>query len=497
MSRSRLLLRAVPFLAAPTLVAGQGAGTVFADGFEALCAGPPPGVAVGAGAALLLRGTVVTPDVAFAGEILVEGDTITCAQASCAALPAAATATVVETNGLVFPGLIDTHDIAPFGAFDATDWTPPQVYTHHDQWTADPRYAAMLDAKQYLNGDGGSPVDFGCELEKYTELKALVAGTTSIVSHAGLNRACYASLARTIELASNDLGADHIQTALALPTTMGADTTCTNITSGTTHAYLVDVGAGTNAAARGELQSLYSLTTTDGCLLAPQTAIGHGTALADAELTQAAAAGMNLIWTPRSDDAFYGATADVPLARTKGITIALGTDWSITGSQNLLDELRYADQVDDTRWGNVLTHSDLVRFATVDAARVLALETTLGSIAPGRKADLAVVAGNCAAPWSALVAARPRDVRMVLVGGVPLYGDTALQAAAPATPGCESLDVCGAAKFACVAESSTSNKLDQTLATIVAVLTQGLTDYDALNASPYDFAPLAPLVKCQ
>src|SRR5438045_1250560 len=157
---------------------------VFSDSFEPLCPGNGPSVTPGAGGALLLRGTVVTPATAFAGEVLVAGDTITCAAATCAAATGASTATVVETGGLIFPGLIDTNNFTLFDAFDQDDWTPAQVYANHNEWPNDPRYAALVSAKQYLNGEG-SPVDYGCELDKYGEIKALNAGTTPIVSNPG------------------------------------------------------------------------------------------------------------------------------------------------------------------------------------------------------------------------------------------------------------------------------------------------------------------------
>ena len=472
---------------------------VHSDSFEQLCPGNGPSVTPGAGSALLLRGTVVTPATAFAGEVLVVGDTIACAAASCAGQTGADTATIVETNGLIFPGLIDTQNFTLFGAFDQDDWAPTQVYDDHFDWTNNTRYGALVDAKQYLNNEGAFSVDLGCELEKYGELKALIAGTTSIVGNVGATvRTCYGSLARNIDTNANDLGSDQIRTAVQFPTPTSANSVCADFSDSSTDAYLVKIAEGTNQLARDEFFDLGTVTTPDFCLYAPQTAIVHGTALLDAELTTMANAGMNLVWTPRSDVTFYDATADVPSARAKGITVALGVNWSITGSQNLLDELRNADYVDNTRFNDVLAAPDLVQMVTSDAAQVLGLGGVIGSIEVGKKADLTVIAGACATPWPALRGAAPDDVRLVLVGGVPLYGDTSLQAVAPATPGCEALDVCGTPKFICVAEAggTPTDKLGQTLAEIVAALSAGFNAYDALDVSQWNFAPIAPLVDC-
>jgi hypothetical protein len=108
-----------------------------------------------------------------------------------------------------------------------------------------------------------------------------------------------------------------------------------------------------------------------------------------------------------------------------------------------------------------------------------------------------VYAGDKTHPYDAIVAAQPARVKLVMVGGVVLYGDTALQSAAPASPGCETIDICGTPKFICVAQSSSANKLDQTLAQIQTALGDALTLADSLPPSDgWSFAPLTPLVTC-
>jgi hypothetical protein len=110
--------------------------------------GPPAIVRIGRPDRLLLSGTVVTPDVAFEGDVLIAGDVIACVAPSCADDPSAADATAVATNGIIFPGLIDAHNHILFDIFDETDWSPAKLYTNHNQWPNEPRYKAMVDAKQ-------------------------------------------------------------------------------------------------------------------------------------------------------------------------------------------------------------------------------------------------------------------------------------------------------------------------------------------------------------
>jgi cytosine/adenosine deaminase-related metal-dependent hydrolase len=470
-----------------------------------------PTIMVGAPDRILLLGTIVTPETIIDGQVLVEGNLITCVAGgtACAAMPGAAGATVIDTKGVIAPGLIDTHNHILFDIFNDDDWLPSQVYQNHDQWPNEARYGAMLDVKQCLVNDAqGKPpwcaqTPYGtaagslrCEVDKFGELKGLVAGTTSIVGLAGTSATCYSSLARSIDQPQNGLGQDKIQTSALFPPSSPSNV-CANFDIGRTDAYLVHVGEGTDARSLGEFARLGTATTPAGCLYAPQTAITHGTAFTTVEFTQMAAAGMKLVWSPQSNVSLYGQTADIPAALDAGVTIALAPDWSMGGSQNLLDELRFAAAWDDMHFGDRLAPKDLVEMTTTHAAQALGLAGTLGTLAPGYRADLAVFAGDVTHPYDAIVAAHPKQVRLVMVDGVVLFGDAVLQAAGPATPGCETLDVCGGAKFVCVATAATTSKLDQTYAQIVAALGQALVDADALTtADGFTFAPLPPLVSC-
>ncbi|CAN5924944.1 hypothetical protein BH11MYX4_BH11MYX4_12600 [soil metagenome] len=472
--------------------------------------GLPATVTPGAADRILLIGTVVTPDVSFDGQVLVEGSLITCVAPAlgCQGQVGAIGATIIDTHGVIAPGLVDTHNHILFDIFDDSDWLPAQAYTNHKAWPAEPRYQAMLDVKQCLeDASQGKPAwcpatydginNLKCEMDKWGELKGMIAGTTSIVGLAGTTSACFGSLARTIDASQNGLGQDKIQTsALFPPSRSAADGVCANFATMKTDAYLIHVGEGTDADALAEFAKLGTASTTAGCLYAPQTAVTHGTAFTSVEFTQMAAAGMKLTWSPASNIALYGATTNIPAALDANVTIALAPDWSMGGSQNLLDEMRFADAWDDAHFGNRLSAKAIVAMTTKNAASALALTGRIGTIAVGALADLMVVGRAKADPFASIVAARPKDVRLTMVGGRVLYGDAALKPAAASVPGCEDLAICGAPKFLCVAEATATSKLDQTYAQIKAILEAAMVDVDALTPDGYDFAPLAPLVKC-
>jgi hypothetical protein len=471
----------------------------------------PPTIIDGAPDRILLKGTIVTPDITLQGEVLVEADKITCVDAgtTCEAMAGAIGATIIDTKGVIAPGMIDTHNHILFDIFNDDDWHPAQLYQDHDQWPAEPRYVAMLDIKQCLVDDsqgrppwcamtpyGTAAGSLRCEIDKFGELKGLVSGTTSIVGLPGTSAACFGSLSRSVDVSQNGLGVDAVQTSALFPPS-NPDGVCTNFASGKTTAFLVHVGEGIDAKAAGEFDKLGTSTTTPNCLYAPQTAITHGTAFTPAQFTTMATAGMKLIWSPHSNVSLYGATADIPSALDAGVAVSLAPDWSMGGSANLLEELRFADAWDNAHWSDRLAPQDLVTMVTRHPAQALALDSKIGSLEVGKFADIAVYTGTAAAPYDAILASKPASVRLVMVGGVVLYGDAVLQAAGPATPGCEAIDICGAPKFLCVAQSSTANKLDQTYAQITTALGDALTLSDSLTTDDgFDFAPLAPLVTC-
>jgi hypothetical protein len=272
---------------------------------------------------------------------------------------------------------------------------------------------------------------------------------------------------------------------------------CNNFASGATDAYVVHVAEGVDQTARNEFATLAS--RAGGCLISPKTTIVHGTALGTAEFSTMAVNGMKLVWSPKSNIFLYGGTTRIDLAIAAGVsTIALAPDWALGGSVNLLDEIRFADQIDGVLFGDILTPERLFRMVTIDAARALAVDGALGSLEVGKRADIAVIGGYGPAPYDALLLATPPSVRLVVVDGRALFGDPQLMPAGPSLPGCEAIDVCGGGKFICAAEPSTLNKLNQTYAEIGQILAGALVDYDAgvLPAGSPPLSPIAPLTKC-
>jgi hypothetical protein len=156
----------------------------------------------------------------------------------------------------------------------------------------------------------------------------------------------------------------------------------------------------------------------------------HSLKLNDADLDVMAAHGAAIVWSPLSNLLLYGQTARIKSAKARGIRIGLGSDWSPSGSKNLLGELKAARAASDY-YAFGLSDRDLVLMATSGAAAVARWDGAngVGQIVTGKKADLLVLdgaAGNASSVYAKLINAKETDVRLVVIDGVKRYGTATL-----------------------------------------------------------------------
>jgi 5-methylthioadenosine/S-adenosylhomocysteine deaminase len=159
--------------------------------------------------------------------------------------------------------------------------------------------------------------------------------------------------------------------------------------------------------------------------IAPSLAGIHCTALQKPDFEVMAGKGASMIWSPLSNLLLYGGTADVAAARQAGVRMGLGSDWSPSGSKNLLGELKVAHLFSQNAHG-MLSDSEIVGLATTNPAAILSWDQHLGSLEAGKLADLMVIGGKPADPYGALLKATEKSVHLVMINGVPRSGTTGL-----------------------------------------------------------------------
>ncbi|MXZ71995.1 MAG: amidohydrolase family protein [Acidobacteria bacterium] len=166
-------------------------------------------------------------------------------------------------------------------------------------------------------------------------------------------------------------------------------------------------------------------------------ALVHGVGLDAASIERLGDLDVTLVWSPRSNLALYGATVDMPAALRAGARVAIGTDWSYSGSYNLFEEFRCAEGVDRELWDDSLSARDLWRMATEHAAYALGIERLTGKLEPGLAADLLVFENRADDPYAGLVDSTTADVVATFVDGELVSGrsDAFDAAQLPATCG--------------------------------------------------------------
>lgn len=447
---------------------------------------------------IILRGTVVTMDAAGTilhdGNVLVRNGKIVATwegpKAPDGTLVGDAVNIDLGPKALIFPGLINLHNHPTYSMLNL--WAAPsshiqnslgrslgtEPYANRYQWnlvsgTPSPEYRRLVASPQLLLV---SPQGLNLypEVEKYAEIKAMLGGETAFqgapadpatdnilirnVDNLNFNRDRIESLVPAI----NGLSGSELDSLLTRMRNSQVDAWITHLAEGVRDNQRRD---GDPTSSRAEFATLVSKG-----LLTDTTVIVHGNGLEPEDFAAMRNApsirlngtgdglGAKLVWSPLSNLLLYGQTTLIYPALGAGLTVSLGTDWSPSGSRNLLDELKIADMIlrgsqqlagdrdlipglsITNKTGHTLKQAEtaldklLVEMVTTNPAKTLRWTDEVGSIEAGKFADLFVITkhnrpstkGLPDSPYRNLIDATEEDVHLVLVNGEPLSGDVAL-----------------------------------------------------------------------
>jgi 5-methylthioadenosine/S-adenosylhomocysteine deaminase len=495
---------------------------------------------------LVIRGTIVTMDnqhtVVDDGNVLVRNDRIVAiwhGQRPPFGTPVG-DAEIVDfgPSALIFPGMINLHDHPTFDMLRL--WPAPssdvqvalgrplgtEPYADRYQWNdmlgnSSPEFRRLVESPQ-LALALKQGLNLNTELVKYAKVKALVGGETTLqgaipsVETDGL-------LARNAE--SVNFGRQRIQSRVpSIASFIGAPVAdlLTQMRNGQVDAWLVHLAEGVPDGDRRpgdptSVRSEFILLKSKG-LLTDMTVIVHGTGLERQDFAEMRAAqsirsdgsgdglGAELVWSPLSNLLLYGLTTNVYEALAAGVLVSLGTDWSPSGSRNLLDELKVADIAlrDPIRLGRSRSLVPelsvegkrgwdaeeaertldrlLVEMVTRNPAKTLRWQDEVGSIEAGKVADILVITKPShvrgpnlpSSPYRRLIDATERDVRLVLVAGDPVVGDRDLMD--QLKPGQDEplISSCDGYQKAAVVTKAGVPKGDETFADVKRMLNDGL-----------------------
>lgn len=337
---------------------------------------------------------------------------------------AAGDAAVFDCGSLyVSPGLINPHEHTrySFQMLTAQDRERLPVYAHRDEWIPESGFRNGADKIRYKDGTDDAKTLFWIELRHLLAGTTLIAGSgavPSLAKNAGYRQRPgygYAADMRTFPFGPEAM--QRIRRLRSFPYE-GPESVRPEGTEDlpATAPYVPHVAEGIDLAAR--LEGQFFLDYVAAHKSRRRFSLIHGVGLDPRDISRLGDLDVTLIWSPRSNVALYGETADIPTMLQENVRIAIGTDWSVSGSYNMLEELRCADELHGSRSSNpALASAALWRMATGNGAYALGLEAVTGKLAAGLAADIMVFRKQSADPFDDLLRSTSHDIVATFVDG--------------------------------------------------------------------------------
>ncbi len=129
-------------------------------------------------------------------------------------------------------------------------------------------------------------------------------------------------------------------------------------------------------------------------VLSPKYHAVHAVNVLPHEIKYLAEKGAHVIHNPESNMYLGSGIAPIPEYMREGINVALGTDGpGSNNNQDMIEAMRFAVMLHKVAKSDpaVISAWDVLEMATINGARALGLENELGSLEPGKKADITLI----------------------------------------------------------------------------------------------------------
>lgn len=177
---------------------------------------------------------------------------------------------------------------------------------------------------------------------------------------------------------------------------------------------------------RRPIEHLHHLGVLDA-----RTILAHCVWLDDGEIDLLAATGATVSHNPISNAKLASGVAPVEALRARGVPVGLGTDSMLSNNAlNLFQEMKFAVLLQRASRldGHALSARDVLSMGTREGAKVLGWDAEIGSLEPGKEADLLVL--DLEHPLGAtpervlsdlVFAAGPQHIHAVMVHGEAIF----------------------------------------------------------------------------
>ncbi len=433
----------------------------------------------------LLRGTVLAGDsIIDPGEVLIVGELITCVAADCSDEAGEGDFTIIESEGVISPGLIDAHNHIHYNFLPP--WLPNMSFENRYQWRSNSDYREHV--APYSQNVSGTDHNSTCSGAQWGEMRSLVHATTTVQGQTPIRR-CFINGVRNAD-SYHHLDYNHMRTTIASTRDFDDDQAASLIasfedTENPTTRFAIHMAEGYQGNnIENEFPSYTGIDERENrhagvSLLEYGTGLFiHSVALTSEQLELVYETNNRIVWSPSSNLALYGVTAPIEEILELGIVTGLGPDWTVSGAYDMLEEMRVAIEYGRDQNIDLLTSKRIWQMSTHEGADAVGLDAYIGRLEPGFHADIAIFGRNGDDPYQAVIDSRSQDVELVFIDGEVHYGAAHLQDVAR-NEYCESFDACGAEKFICVQEGPNApDNGDETLVDLRAQLQAIMDEFD-------------------
>lgn len=362
------------------------------------------------------------------GKVWIRDDRIEAVTGTSTTVPGFSQATKVDVGkSYVLPGFIDMHNHLAYNALPL--WSEPgrtQPWLHNKHWPDADTYTESITEPAWVYTKACPEA-----LLAYVQLRAMAGGATAIQGWPSSNRG-YQTVMRNVDKQKVGPGNDDlIYTSVVTKTGDALATAVRRMGAGAGFIYHCAEGQ----RASRVLSDYTNLDNAEGLL--PTLIAIHACAVDAGNWAKwATQEAGGVVWSPLSNLLLYAQTTMIDHARARGIRICLGSDWGPSGTKNLLGEMKVAKIVAQ-HLGYTITDRDIVEMVTTNPGVLLerCWHRPIGQLVEGAFADITVLRGRgTGSAWKRIVAAKERDVSLVVIDGALRYGDAKLMQQTTAPP---------------------------------------------------------------
>jgi len=156
--------------------------------------------------------------------------------------------------------------------------------------------------------------------------------------------------------------------------------------------------------------------------LGEHSVLVHGLAFSESDIDLIKERGASVVWCGDSNYFMYSKTTNVKYLRKKGVNLCIGTDSPMSGGLNILHEMKFDKALYKKLFGEELPDDEIVRMVTANPAKAFWMKNH-GQVKEGFHADLTVFRNKGGSAASSVVSAGLKDVMLVVIDGLPVYGE--------------------------------------------------------------------------